>query len=919
MADVVDICKRFVKRRIKDFFLGCYLPRVYKNASHQNINSAKVIFLEAKEKNIPDSFDTIHDRLTSKYRYETHFISLGQNRVGIKQYYRNCKKAVAEIATAGYVFLNDASDVVSCLPLRPETKVVQLWHACGAFKKWGMSTADLIFGGTRKDLLRHPFYKNLSLVTVSSPDVSWAYIEAMVLEDCPEIVQPLGVSRTDQFFDADFIADARSRIEELVPQAKDKEIILYAPTFRGRVSSAEGPDELDIEAFRAALGHRYVLLIKHHPFVKNLPPIPDSCADFAFQVSESLPIDELLSVADICISDYSSLVFEYSLFGKPMVFFAYDLDEYNDWRGFYYDYEELTPGPVFTENKPMIDYLAHIDEKFDPARVEGFRKKFMSACDGRSTDRICEAVFGCDELERRRVKSAREALAERNKQGIDISIVIPAHNAMPYLTKALESVASQTYDASRTECIVVDDGSSDSTWEEIQRFALEYPDLFKGVQLPQASGSPSEPRNVGLDHARGEYVFFLDADDWLGQAAVEKMLDHAVAWNSDMVLVKLISEGGRDVPKSMFGSNQPDVDVYTSKVMWTFGPMKLFKRSLLVENDLHFPAFMPEDISFVLRAYVCAQTVSVAADYDYYHYVLYDENEQCSFSTWDDFESNMLALEDIFGFVSECVPSEKRDVTLMKRLFRRDVANMLCSAGLHEDADEGARRQASIASLVRPFYNDEIGSTMPLWQRAVLQTGLTSTGSALRDLVAVGPEALSSMSYRSEGGKVVCSMPEAYGAGSYHIEKSIDFSVMVESVKAESDGSLRFAGAFSEMLSIICGEKARAKFVAKPRIGNAEAVWSAKLRQTGTVNLFEGAIDVGALRPLPRAANQKWHLFIRVEWDNASRDIRLGIGSFTEAAAKEFMSFSPIAGNMRFQPYTTEYGNFSYKQEKKRS
>lgn len=70
-------------------------------------------------------------------------------------------------------FLNDASNVVSCLPLREGTTVVQLWHGCGAFKKWGMSTADLIFGGSRDEILRHPFYKNLSLVTVSSPEVVW--------------------------------------------------------------------------------------------------------------------------------------------------------------------------------------------------------------------------------------------------------------------------------------------------------------------------------------------------------------------------------------------------------------------------------------------------------------------------------------------------------------------------------------------------------------------------------------------------------------------------------------------------------------------------------------------------------------------------------------------------------------------------
>lgn len=914
MPDIVDTLKRFLKRRIKDFFLGCYLPHAYRHASEQCVNPAKIVFLEAKEKGIPDSFETLYDRITTGYSYEVMFISLGQNRVSIKQYYRNCKQAVVEIATAGYVFLNDASDIVSCLPLRPETKIVQLWHACGAFKKWGMSTADLIFGGTRKDLLRHPFYRNLSLVTVSSPEVSWAYIEAMVLEDRPEIVQPLGVSRTDRFFEEGFLATARSRVEKLIPQSKSKEIILYAPTFRGRVSSAEGPDKLDIEALKNALGHRYILLIKHHPFVKRLPSIPDSCTDFAFQVSEMLPIDELLSVADVCISDYSSLVFEYSLFAKPMVFFAYDLEDYSDWRGFYYDYDELTPGPVFTEMGPMVDYLAHIDEQFDEKQIRAFREKFMSACDGHSTDRICAATFGEDEFEGRRIKNAHETLVGCNGGGIDISIVIPAHNAMPHLTQALKSVVDQAYDASRIECIVVDDGSSDSTWDEIQRFVREYSGLFKGIRLPKASGSPAEPRNIGLESAQGEYVFFLDADDWLGAAAVEKMLDHAVAWKSDVLLVKLVSEGGRDVPKSMFGSNQPDVDVYSSKVMWTFGPMKLFRRSLLVDNKLRFPSFMPEDISFVLRAYVLAKTVSVAADYDYYHYVLYSEDEQCSFSTWDDFESNMLALKDIFDFVEKRIPPEKRDATLMKRLFRRDVSNMLCSAGAWENSDEGARRQASIVSLVRPFYNDAVSATMPLWQRAVLEVGLSSEWGKLHELVAAGPEALSSMLYQSREDEIVCSLPEAYGSGSYRIEKSIDFSASVETVFRESDGAMRFAGALDETLSKLCGPCANVEFVAKTRIGNSEIVWPAKTWQESPRRLFECSIDAKTLKPLPRSVNQRWHLYIRVRWVDAHKDIRLSGGMLTEAAAKGFLSSTLNKGGVRFEPYTTEYGNISYRQ-----
>ncbi len=106
-----------------------------------------------------------------------------------------------------------------------------------------------------------------------------------------------------------------------------------------------------------------------------------------------MTIEDLLCVADVCISDYSSLVFEYALFEKPMLFLAYDLDDYFDYRGFYYDYHELAPGPVVRDTVGVIDFVQHLDERFDLSRVQAFRNKFMSSCDGHATERIIQAVF----------------------------------------------------------------------------------------------------------------------------------------------------------------------------------------------------------------------------------------------------------------------------------------------------------------------------------------------------------------------------------------------------------------------------------------------------------------------------------------------------------------------------------------------
>lgn len=387
-----NVAMRVIKQKIKDIVLNVWFPIVYRKAAKKPLDQGKVLFVEAKEIELPGSFELLYQSLNSLYDVE--FVSLRKNNDPYPRYCLNCVDMLKKAAMAQVVFLNDASDVISCVPLRTETKVVQLWHACGAFKKWGMSTADLKFGGTREEKRRHPFYENLSLVTVSSPDVVWAYAEAMDLEDKLETIKPLGVSRTDVFFDKDYLSEAYSAVKGAVPAISGKKVLLYAPTFRGQASEATAPDKLDIPAFQEALSDKYVLLIKHHPFVKHRPAIPEECRNFAYDVSNDLSIDKLLSVADVCISDYSSLIFEYSLFERPLVFFAYDKEEYDDWRGFYYDYDELTPGPVFYENAAMIDYLCHIDERFDRSDVSTFRDRFMSSCDGRATERIVAAVFG---------------------------------------------------------------------------------------------------------------------------------------------------------------------------------------------------------------------------------------------------------------------------------------------------------------------------------------------------------------------------------------------------------------------------------------------------------------------------------------------------------------------------------------------
>lgn len=393
--------KKFIKGKwnviYRHYILKILYPRIYKKHSKLPVDENKVVFVEIRLPSLTNSLQLLYDKLYMETELDLHCHFLRNTFVSRKEYRERCKAFIADIATAKYVFMDEATNVNGCFEMRPETIVTQLWHGCGAFKKFGFSTADAIFGASRKDMENYPFNKNYTHVTVSSPDVIWAYEEAMRYTHESGVVKALGSSRTDIFYDEEFVKSAYDELYTKFPAAKGKKVILYAPTFRGRVAKAKSPNVLNLNELYDAFGNEYVVIMKHHPLVRKRPAIPEELiGTFAVDFTTDMSIETLLCVSDICISDYSSLVFEYSLFERPMIFLAHDLENFFDWRGFYYDYDELTPGPVVKTTEEVIEYISDIENLFDKQAVKDFRNKFMCSCDGHATERIIGTVFGDD-------------------------------------------------------------------------------------------------------------------------------------------------------------------------------------------------------------------------------------------------------------------------------------------------------------------------------------------------------------------------------------------------------------------------------------------------------------------------------------------------------------------------------------------
>lgn len=198
-----------------------------------------------------------------------------------------------------------------------------------------------------------------------------------------------------------------------------------------------------------------------------------------------------------------------------------------------------------------------------------------------------------------------------------ISIVTPNYNCERWVGDCLDSVANQTSGQDDIEMILVDDGSTDNSREIIEEYRENIPGLR--TIWHEHIGKPSALRNLALDRAKGDYVLFLDSDDFLGPDAVKRLVSFTKVEQSDVVAFQL--EGlNRSVPKSMLQTTGHDVDLVGSGIYKSLGIWKMCNRDFLDRRRIRFDSTLPsgDDIPFIAEALLKARKVSVISDYPFY-------------------------------------------------------------------------------------------------------------------------------------------------------------------------------------------------------------------------------------------------------------------------------------------------------------
>ncbi|WP_455613334.1 glycosyltransferase [Bacteroides congonensis] len=207
---------------------------------------------------------------------------------------------------------------------------------------------------------------------------------------------------------------------------------------------------------------------------------------------------------------------------------------------------------------------------------------------------------------------------------IELSIIVPVYNVEQYLLRCLESLFVQGMDESEFEVVVVNDGSPDNSLNIAENFAGQHTNV---KVITRSNGGLSAARNTGLEHSEGQYIWFVDSDDFIEPNTVKPLLDYAIANELDALCFNLqlyFDEGKIEAynnPSTIDGKILCGEQYLVSQPMPPAAVLAFYKREQLIKYDLRFKVgILHEDQEFTPRAYCLAQRISYVdkAIYNYY-------------------------------------------------------------------------------------------------------------------------------------------------------------------------------------------------------------------------------------------------------------------------------------------------------------
>lgn len=349
-----------------------------------------VLFTSDSRSEMSGNFEYVYNEMLKQNlndKYKIH--SLFKSNISNRRNFIDKFKFPFLLGKADYILVDDFHPLLYTVKFRKSQEIIQVWHAVGSFKTVGYSRTGKR-GGPFFNSVNH---RNYTKAFVSSETDIPFYGEAFGIME--RNIIPTGVPRTDILFDENYKIEIIAEMKEELPIIEGKKVILFAPTFRGNGHhTAHYPFfKIDFARFaRYCHQNNAVVLFKMHPFVKNTLNIPREYEKYFVDVSDFREVNDILFITDILISDYSSLIYEFAVFKRPMLFYAFDLEDYVTSRDFYEPYEQFVPGKIVETFDDLISSLYNND--FEQEKVVKFLDKHFKYHDGRASERVVRNIFG---------------------------------------------------------------------------------------------------------------------------------------------------------------------------------------------------------------------------------------------------------------------------------------------------------------------------------------------------------------------------------------------------------------------------------------------------------------------------------------------------------------------------------------------
>lgn len=372
---------------LKHFF-SYILSKLYSDDVYDNLlvfgstngqsfaGNSKVLFQYlTKHSNYHCVWITASEKVFNDLTRQNYQVVLNKNLIG----------TIRILKAAKYIFITHGFGDIFFIDFSSNTKLIHLGHGI-SFKKGGHDLKDSFMPFTEK-MINKKLVESMSLLVDSSEETKRHKLTRFGISSNRVLVT--GYPRNDLL--ANHTKELEEQIKINLNINKDSEVFLYAPTFRDyeyKTPLNEGFFETLDEYF---YNKNKVLIYKPHPFTED---VDVSKYNNILSVKRNVDITDLLIIADVLITDYSSVFYDYLLTLRPIIFFADDLEKYSEIRDFYYDYESFIPGPFVQTGKELIQSIKNVDlwnsEYEEKRRI--MRDKFNKYSDGRATERIIEML-----------------------------------------------------------------------------------------------------------------------------------------------------------------------------------------------------------------------------------------------------------------------------------------------------------------------------------------------------------------------------------------------------------------------------------------------------------------------------------------------------------------------------------------------